>query len=88
MRSKFLLLEDLGLKGAGQWYSNLQQYIMIRNDSILAHGLTPVPKETADAMWAEVRKVIAEACNGSGEDLEKLYRASEFPILENLPMDQ
>jgi CRISPR-associated protein (TIGR02710 family) len=83
LRYKFLLLEDLGMKGADQWYSDLQQYIMIRNDSILAHGLTPVPGDIAHEMWSEVRNVITKACKGTCEDLEELYRSSEFPILEN-----
>ena len=71
------------MKGADRWYSDLQQYIMIRNDSIFAHGMTPVPGDVAKDMWNEVRNVITEACNGSGENLEELFRSSEFPILEN-----
>ncbi|PWR74793.1 TIGR02710 family CRISPR-associated CARF protein [Methanospirillum stamsii] len=81
LRAKFSLLEDLGLHGADEWYNILQDYIMIRNDSILAHGLTPVPGDIAVTMWETVRKVITEACNGCGQDLEELYRSSEFPIL-------
>ncbi len=88
LRYKFLLLEDLGMKGADRWYSDLQQYIMIRNDSILAHGLTPVPGDVAKDMWNEVRHVITEACNGSGENLVELFRSSEFPILENHQLEQ
>ncbi len=88
LRNKFLLLEDLGMRGADRWYAALQEYIMIRNDSILAHGLTPVPGEVAQNMWKEVRTVITEACAGSGEDLEELFRSSEFPILENHQLEQ
>ncbi|NLV27928.1 MAG: TIGR02710 family CRISPR-associated protein [Methanomicrobiales archaeon] len=81
LRAKFTLLEDLGLHGADEWYNILQDYIMIRNDSILAHGLTPVPGDIAVTMWEKVRKVITESCNGCGQDLEKLYQSSEFPVL-------
>lgn len=81
LRAKFALLEDLGLAGAARWYNSLQDYIIIRNDSILAHGLTPVPGDIASTMWEKVRIVISEACTESGENLEELYRSSEFPVL-------
>ncbi len=83
LRYKFFLLEDLGLVGAVQWYAALQEYIMIRNDSILAHGLTPVAGDVAEKMWKAVRMVIAQACDGSGENLEELFQKSQFPTLEN-----
>ena len=81
LRSKFYLLEDLGLKGAGNWYSELQQYIMARNDSILAHGITPVQGEMVRVMWDNVRNIIKEACSEINEDLEVLYSSSDFPVL-------
>ena len=83
LRNKFILLEDLGLKGAVNWYSSLQEYIMIRNDSILAHGLTPVSGDVTKNMWIKVRKIVTEACDGSGENLDELYVSSEFPIFES-----
>ncbi|MDD1724504.1 MAG: TIGR02710 family CRISPR-associated CARF protein [Methanospirillum sp.] len=81
LRYKFLLLEDLGMSGADRWYSSMQQYISVRNDSVLAHGLTPVPGDLANEMWDGLRKVITEACTGINQDLEELYRSSEFPVL-------
>lgn len=81
LRYKFMLLEDLGMKGAAGWYNRIQQYIMLRNDSILAHGLTPVSGEVTLEMWNEVRYIIKEACAGLNQDLEELYNSSEFPVL-------
>ena len=81
LRYKFMLLEDLGMKGAAGWYNKIQQYIMVRNDSILAHGLTPVSGELALDMWNDVRNIIKEACTGLNQDLEELYNSSEFPVL-------
>ncbi len=83
LRYKFLLLEDLGLKGAARWYSDLQEYIMVRNDSILAHGLTPVPGDLVKDLWIKVRGIVTEACNGSGANLDELYLSSGFPVLES-----
>lgn len=81
LRYKFMLLEDLGMKGAAGWYNKIQQYIMVRNDSILAHGLTPVSGELTQDMWNEVRNIIKEACIGLNQDLEELFNSSEFPVL-------
>jgi CRISPR-associated protein (TIGR02710 family) len=81
LRFKFLLLEDLGMKGADRWYYELQNYIMARNDSILAHGITPVNGEMVIQMWEKVRRIIKEACLEMKVDLEDLYQSSDFPNL-------
>ena len=81
MRSKFLLLEDLGTKGADQWYTELQQYMSARNNSILAHGLIPVRGEMVLEMWEKLRRIISSACSNMNIDLEELYSSSEFPLL-------
>ncbi len=56
---------------------------MVRNDSILAHGLTPVPGDLVKDLWIKVRGIVTEACNGSGANLDELYLSSGFPVLES-----
>ena len=74
LRYKFMLLEDLGMHGANRWYSQLQNYLELRNDSILAHGLKPIAGETVRGMWDDVHQVIQEACRDLPLHLEELRR--------------
>ncbi|HWQ66003.1 MAG TPA: TIGR02710 family CRISPR-associated CARF protein [Methanospirillum sp.] len=82
LRSKFMLLEDLGLAGAASYYQHLEPFLRTRNDSILAHGLTPVPGERARRMWQEVYEIVNRACSGMPFDLEGLLVRSAYPALE------
>ncbi len=81
LRYKFMLLEDLGMHGANRWYSQLQNYLELRNDSILAHGLKPIAGETVRGMWDDVHQVIQEACRDLPLHLEELRMRSQFPQL-------
>ncbi|PKL60872.1 MAG: TIGR02710 family CRISPR-associated protein [Methanomicrobiales archaeon HGW-Methanomicrobiales-4] len=82
LRSKFMLLNDLGMDGAGAYYEHLEPFLRIRNDSILAHGLSPVRGDLARKMWQEVYEVTRKACTGMPFDLEGLLIKSAYPILE------
>ncbi|MDD1730460.1 MAG: TIGR02710 family CRISPR-associated CARF protein [Methanospirillum sp.] len=83
LRSKFMLLDDLGMQGAGEYYMHLEPFLRIRNDSILAHGLTPVHGDAAHTMWDEVFTVTRDACKGLPFDLEHLLLQSAYPQLPN-----
>jgi CRISPR-associated protein (TIGR02710 family) len=82
LRSKFMLLEDLGMQGAGAYYQHLEPFLRIRNDSILAHGLSPVRADLAYQMWEEVYSITRKACTGMPFDLETLLIKSAYPVLE------
>jgi len=82
LRSKFMLLEDLGMRGAASYYQHLEPYLRIRNDSILAHGLSPVRSDVARLMWQEVFDVTRKACTGMPFDLEELLIKSAYPVFE------
>jgi CRISPR-associated protein (TIGR02710 family) len=82
LRSKFMLLDDLGMRGAAAYYQQLEPLLRIRNDSILAHGLSPVPGDVARQMWQEVYSVACLACRDMPFDLEDLLLKSEYPVLE------
>ncbi len=82
LRSKFMLLDDLGMEGAGIYYQHLEPFLRMRNDSILAHGLTPVRGDLARKMWQEVFDVTCRACTGMPFDLEALLIRSAYPVLD------
>jgi len=82
LRSKFMLLEDLGMQGAGEYYMHLEPFLRVRNDSILAHGLSPVHGDEAREMWSEVFTITRKACTGMPFDLERLLVQSAYPHLE------
>jgi len=83
LRSKFMLLDDLGLSGAAEYYMHLEPFLRVRNESILAHGLSPVHGEQARMMWEEVFMVTRKACREMPFDLEHLLVQSAYPHLEN-----
>lgn len=83
LRSKFMLLEDLGMQGAGEYYLHLEPFLRIRNESILAHGLSPVHGDEAREMWGEVFTITRRACTDMPFDLENLLVQSAYPHLEN-----
>lgn len=82
LRSKFMLLDDLGMQGAGMYYQHLEPFLRIRNDSILAHGLTPVRSDLARQMWSEVFDVTRRACTDMPFDLDNLLVRSAYPALD------
>lgn len=81
LRYKFTLLEDLGMAGAESYYQRLSGYLSVRNDSILAHGLTPVPGDLAREMWDEVYQVCIDACEEMPLNLVHLVNISQYPVL-------
>jgi len=57
LKQKFALLNDLGWKDANALYlenNRLKNLLNRRNNSILAHGLEPIDKKTADELFKEV----------------------------------
>lgn len=82
LRSKFMLLDDLGMRGAGAYYQHLEPFLRIRNDSILAHGLTPVRGDLAREMWLEVFEITRRACTDMPFNLENLLVQSAYPVFE------
>lgn len=82
LRSKFMLLEDLGMRGAAAYYQHLEPFLRVRHDSILAHGLSPVQGDVARQMWQEVFSITCRACADLPFDLDSLLARSEYPVLE------
>ena len=59
LANKFKLLRDMGWEEADTVYlgnNKLKDLLKKRNSSILAHGLEPVEKETANELFDEVKK--------------------------------
>lgn len=82
LRSKFMLLNDLGMEDAASYYNYLEPFLRIRNDSILAHGLSPVRGDRARLMWDEVYAITLKACSNLPFNLNTLLLQSSYPILE------
>ena len=69
--------EDLlGVKFADS--NELHDKLGRRNDSILAHGLKPVDKNTFDILWKYAQSLALIAI----EDLETLEKAAKFPTID------
>jgi CRISPR-associated protein (TIGR02710 family) len=85
LRSKFMLLDDLGMQDAASYYLYLEPFLRIRNDSILAHGLSPVRGDRARQMWDEVHTIAMKACADLPFNLNTLLLQSAYPTLETAP---
>ncbi|MBX6423226.1 TIGR02710 family CRISPR-associated CARF protein [Thermosulfurimonas sp. F29] len=70
----YKLLNDLG-DPIGKEIKNFQDLLYQRNNSILAHGLTPIKKEIVE----ELREKVENICKSQFENFEDLYRKSVFP---------
>jgi len=81
MEKKFELLKDLGWAEAEEIYlqnNTLKNLLQKRNNSILAHGLEPVKKETAEQLFENVKKISEYLFKDNEENLnieEKLKQA-------------
>jgi len=78
----FELLEDLG-ENVGQKFrenKKLHNYLKYRNDSILAHGLTPVSRE----IYTELFKEVIELCAFTFPQINQLMQEAEFPELSEV----
>ncbi|MCS7230188.1 MAG: TIGR02710 family CRISPR-associated CARF protein [Candidatus Kryptonium sp.] len=80
------LLNDLGDEMGKELYEsitqgNLKKILSARNNSILAHGFTPIDKETAEEFRDILKKILAKYF---GSDFERWYEDLEFVKLKVL----
>lgn len=54
----YRLLELEKVNGYGDIYSQLEAHLTVRNQSLLAHGLQPVSKDTFDKFWIDTLKAL------------------------------
>lgn len=78
----YRLLAELG-DGLGEAIESpkLRDLLKKRNESILAHGLTPVDEATYSSLRDEVYKMVGSCI----KDFDSLISDSEFPRLDHLP---
>ena len=80
LAKKFKLLGDMGWEEADTVYlgnNKLKDLLKKRNSSILAHGLEPVEKETANELFDEVKKHAKIVL----PELDDLIEEARFPTL-------
>jgi CRISPR-associated protein (TIGR02710 family) len=80
LENKFKLLKDLGWEEADRMYlenNELKTLLRERNNSILAHGLEPVDKATAEDLFEKVRGYATIVL----PELDDLMAEANFPIL-------
>jgi CRISPR-associated protein (TIGR02710 family) len=80
LENKFKLLKDLGWEEADTMYlenNELKTLLRKRNNSILAHGLEPVDKATAEDLFEKVRAYATIVL----PELDDLMAEANFPIL-------
>jgi hypothetical protein len=82
-RKKYQILQDIGVTDAMQWQAGMQNLLRKRNNSIYAHGISPIEKETAGKflaiMDAFVQERFRDIQQKSGTPLEELFEYSRFP---------
>lgn len=83
---KYQILNDIGVPNAGEWHQKMLKFLSRRNKSILAHGLTPVDKETAEQFLKKidefVKTELKEAIRINDPDIGELFRISRFVRME------
>lgn len=83
---KYQILKDIGVPNAGEWHQKMLKLLSRRNESILAHGLTPVDKETAEQFLKKidefVKTELKEAIRINDPDIDELFRISRFVRME------
>ena len=83
---KYQILTDIGIMNAEQWHQKMLKLLSRRNESILAHGLTPVDRETAGLFLEKintfVKNELKEAILSSDPDIDELFRISRFVQIE------
>ena len=80
LEKKFELLKDLGWEEADRIYfenKRLKDLLKKRNSSILAHGLEPVEKETAEGLFNEVKEYARIIL----QNIDELMECARFPEL-------
>jgi len=80
LEKKFELLKDLGWEEANRIYlenKRLKDLLKKRNNSILAHGLEPVEKETAEGLFNEVKEYARIIL----QNIDELMECARFPEL-------
>lgn len=80
LKKKFELLRDLEWDKANEIYLNndkVKDLLRKRNSSILAHGLEPIDKESAENLLLEVEKIAEDVVREYG----KLKEEASFPEL-------
>lgn len=82
LRKDYELLKDLGDEIGKEFYGNkrLQHLLSKRNESILAHGLSAIPKE----VYEELLSITLEFARIAVPDVDVLMKKSEFPRIEEL----
>lgn len=78
LENKYRLLKDLGWGKADEVYLNNKEInglLQTRNNSILAHGLEPVEKETAEKLFEYVKRYAREVF----QDIDNLMEKATFP---------
>ncbi len=80
LKMKFELLKDLGWKRAEEFYlenKKIKGLLIKRNSSILAHGLEPIDKESAEGLLSEIEIVAEDTIT----DYRRLSEEAGFPKL-------
>ncbi len=78
------LLSDIDDEIGKKFYENeeLQKYLRVRNDSVLAHGITPITQE----LYEKLLKATIDFIKDVFPDIENLMRISEFP--SSIPIER
>ncbi|MBR1369681.1 hypothetical protein RJ53_09415 [Methanocalculus chunghsingensis] len=79
VREKFHLLQALGWTRARTCYEALADDLQQRNSSILAHGMTPVTRESAMTFYGKVHDLALQACGPN--EMEPLLKRAVFTKL-------
>ncbi|MCX6698172.1 MAG: TIGR02710 family CRISPR-associated CARF protein [Methanoregula sp.] len=81
-KRKYQLLQDIGVTDAMRWQGEMQNLLNKRNESIYAHGITPVEKETAEKFLAKmndfVKQKFKDVQQKNGTPIEELFSSSRF----------
>jgi len=79
---KYQILTDIGIMNAEQWHKKMLKLLSRRNESILAHGLTPVDRETAEQFLKNINEFVKtdlkNAIKSSDPDIDELFCISRF----------
>ncbi|MFA5296034.1 MAG: TIGR02710 family CRISPR-associated CARF protein [Methanoregulaceae archaeon] len=80
---KYQILKDIGIHSADTWHHETQSLLTKRNNSILAHGLTPVENQTSkrflDRINSFVKTEFQQTAKKNGTNIDNLFKMSRFP---------
>lgn len=81
-KRKYQLLQDIGVTDAMRWQGEMQNLLNKRNESIYAHGIVPVEKETAgkflEKMNDFVKQKFKDVQEKNGISVDDLFVISRF----------